>query len=156
SDKVQPVVLAGAPGEQLFSLPFTAPDRSGIENLTVGLELDIFNQARDRTKPTWLVGLEGRFSIGEPMHAGNPDPAPGEVKCADPSDVDRNGRTGTTHFRDGGAVIEGEGIDERDPGITRGTVALELHTLLSKRVKYVEPYGGFTALFEFQNESSDY
>jgi hypothetical protein len=27
---------------------------------------------------------------------------------------------------------------------------------MSKRVKYIEPYGGFEALFEFQNESSDY
>jgi hypothetical protein len=33
---------------------------------------------------------------------------------------------------------------------------LELHTFLSKRIKYIEPYGGFRALFEFQNESSDY
>jgi hypothetical protein len=27
---------------------------------------------------------------------------------------------------------------------------------MSKRIKYIEPYGGFEALFEFQNESSDY
>jgi hypothetical protein len=27
---------------------------------------------------------------------------------------------------------------------------------MSKRYKYIEPYGGFTALFEFQQDSSDY
>ncbi len=28
--------------------------------------------------------------------------------------------------------------------------------MMSKRIKYVEPYGGFAALFEFQQDSSDY
>src|SRR6185503_4936087 len=45
--------LAGAPGEQLFSLPFTSPTRSGLEYIAAGLDVDILNQARDRTKPTW-------------------------------------------------------------------------------------------------------
>jgi hypothetical protein len=33
---------------------------------------------------------------------------------------------------------------------------LELHTYVSKRIKYIEPYGGFRANFEFPNASSDY
>ncbi len=142
------VVLAGAPGETLFRLPFESPDRSGIEHIAVGLDLDIFNQARDRTKPTWLFGLEGRFTAGTPMHACNTSPAAGQVECADPADINRNG------VSDGG--LEGTDVAERDPGVTRGTVALEGHTILSKRIKYIEPYGGFSALFEFQNDSSDY
>ncbi len=28
--------------------------------------------------------------------------------------------------------------------------------MMSKRIKYIEPYGGFSALFEFQQSSSDY
>jgi hypothetical protein len=28
--------------------------------------------------------------------------------------------------------------------------------MISKRIKYIEPYGGFSALFEFQQSSSDY
>jgi hypothetical protein len=142
------VALQGAPGETLFTLPFESPDRSGLEHIAVGLELDILNQARDRTKPTWLFGFEGRFTAGTPMHACNPKAVSPEVQCADPSDFHRDGRKDDP--RDGADVAE------RDPGVTRGTVALELHTLLSKRIKYVEPYGGFAALFEFQNESSDY
>lgn len=142
-------VAAGAPGETLFQLPFTSPDRSGIEHIAVGLDLDIFNQARDKSKPTWLLGLEGRFSVGEPMHACNPSPASGQVQCAAAGDVNRNGQ------RDD-ADLDEQDAGEREPGVSRGTVGLELHTLLSKRIKYVEPYGGFTALFEFQQDSSDY
>jgi hypothetical protein len=40
--------------------------------------------------------------------------------------------------------------------VGRGVTGLELHTFLSRRIKYIEPYAGFKALFEFQNSSSDY
>ena len=40
----------GAPGEQLFSLPFTSPTRSGIEYLAVGLDVSPMNQMRDHTE----------------------------------------------------------------------------------------------------------
>jgi hypothetical protein len=142
------VVLQGAPGETLFGLPFKAPDRSGLEYLAAGIDLDILSEARDRTKPTWLFGIEGRFSIGTPMHACNPNPKAGQVNCADPSDINRNGQP------DG--AFEGTGFSTRSPGVTRGTIGLEGHTIMSKRFKYVEPYGGFAALFEFQQNSSDY
>jgi hypothetical protein len=139
---------AGAPGETLFTVPFDGPTRSGLEHIAVGLDFNILNQARDRTKPTWLFGFEGRFSAGTPMHACNTKPKSGEVSCANPADINRNGK----------ADVEFEGTDvkERSPGVTRGTIGLELHTLMSKRMKYIEPYGGFSALFEFQQSSSDY
>jgi hypothetical protein len=92
--------------------------------------------------------VEGRFPVGEPMHACTETPGDRQVRCADPSDVNRNG------VSDGG--FEGNDIGERDPGASRGVIGLEVHTILSKRIKYVEPYGGFKALFEFQQESSDY
>ncbi len=85
--------LQGATNEQLFSLPFSAPQRHGIEYLALGLDLGLMNQYRDHTKPTWIVGVESRFSVSEPMHACNDHPKQGEVKCAAPGDVDRNGRT---------------------------------------------------------------
>jgi hypothetical protein len=137
--------LAGAPGEKLFSVPFNAPTRSGLEYIGVGLDFDILNQARDRTKPTWLFGFEGRFSVGTPMHACNAD---AKIQCADPSDINRNGKP------DGS--LEGTGFGTRSAGVTRGTIGLEVHTIMSKRMKYIEPYGGFNALFEFQQSSSDY
>ncbi len=160
SDSQQSVILQGAPGEQVFSLPFESPKRSGIEYLAVGLDAAIMNQFRDRTKPTWVVGLEGRFNVSEPMHACNGStnglnqPGP-QKKCAYPSDINRNGVSG--EFPDAqGRQLEGNFSGEREAGVSRGTTALELHTFLSKRIKYIEPYGGFKALFEFQNDSSDY
>ena len=143
-----PVVAGGILGETLFGVPFKAPARSGIEYIATGLEFDLLTQARDRSKPTWKFGIEGRFPVGTPMHACNTTPKAGQVQCADPSDVNRNGKSDNSY--------EGSSVAERSPGISRGTIGLEGHTLISKRWKYVEPYGGFGALFEFQQASSDY
>lgn len=140
--------MRGAPGETLFTLPFTSPDRSGLEHLGLGLDLGILNQARDRTKPTWVVGFEVRLPVSEPMHACTSTPAEGQVECADPSDINRNGQ------RDGD--FEGNDVTPREPGVGRGTIGLEAHTILSKRIKYVEPYGGLRALFEFYGSSDDF
>jgi hypothetical protein len=139
----QAVVAAGAPGEQLFSIPFKSPDRSGVEYLALGFDYNIFNQARDRSKPTWLFGAEARIAIGDPMQACNANPAADQVACADPTDINRNAQP------DGG--FEGTDVSERQAGVTRGTIGLEVHTILSKRIKYIEPYGGFSALAEFYN-----
>jgi hypothetical protein len=77
------------------------------------------------------------------------------VRCAYPADINRNGRDGEFPDSQIGS-LEGTFDGGRDPGVSRGVTGLEVHTYLSKRVKYVEPYGGFNALFEFQNDSSDY
>ncbi len=166
----QSLVLQGAPGEQLFSLPFKSPKRSGIEYLAVGVDAALMSQARDRTKPTWIFGLEGRFDVSEPKHACNANPsrlnsfdpatdsAP-TLKCANSSDVNRNGVSGERSPNPplDGAVVEGVfGSGDRAAGVSRGVTGLELHTYLSRRIKYIEPYGGFRALFEFQNSSSDF
>jgi hypothetical protein len=140
----------------VFRLPFKSPTRSGIEYIAVGVDLGIMNQFRDLTKPTWIFGFEGRFDVAEPMHACNPDTsglnqAGTQVKCAYPQDYNRNGTVETINGRSEGSFSGG-----RDPGISRGVVGLEVHTYLSKRVKYIEPYGGFNALFEFQRDASDY
>ena len=158
SENQQPIVLQGEPGEQLFSLPFKSPTRSGIEYLAVGLDFGIMNQYRDRSKPTWVFGFEGRFNVSEPMHACNANPAPGQRPCADPSDIDRDGRGQEDAYVDplSGVNLEGVFNGGRAAGVSRGTTALQVHTFLSKRIKYIEPYGGFEALFEFQNENSDY
>ena len=159
SDQIQNVVLAGASEqEQLFSLPFESPDRSGIEYLAIGIDVNIMSQERDPTKPTWLFGIEGRFNVSEPMHAcgsGNSlNQSNDQVSCADPSDVNRNGVAGD--YAEDGYQLEGSNAGERDPGVSRGTTGLEIHTLVSRRIKYIEPYGGFKALFEFPTGSSDF
>ena len=173
SDKAQGIVLQGSPvgganggSEQLFSIPFKSPTRSGIEYLAAGFDLGIFNQARDPSKPTWIFGFEGRFNVSEPMHAcgrtSGLNQAGSQVECADPSDINRNGKgnegkdQGLPFNEATGATLEGTFSGSRKPGVSRGTTAIEVHSLMSRRVKYVEPYGGFRALFEFANENSDF
>ena len=165
-------VLAGAPGEQLFMLPFKSPTRSGIEYLALGMDFGIMNQARNKTKPTWIIGGEVRLNVSEPMHACNNDPRPvnagasaNQLKCAHPNDIDRDGETNEAAYQvddlstsdpnDTIQLDEGPG-GSRQAGVSRGTTGLNFHTYLSRRVKYIEPYGGFDVLFEFPNESSDY
>ncbi len=172
SDRNQSFALQGAPGEQLFRLPFKSPTRSGVEYLAIGIDAAPMNQARDATKPTWVIGFEGRFDVSEPMHACSKsrtglnvnsglDPSVPQQECAHPSDINRNG-VGREYARgpDGelitGGPLEGTFSGGRKPGVSRGVTALEAHTIVSRRVKYIEPYGGFRALFEFQNDSSDY
>jgi hypothetical protein len=156
SEAVQGIVLAGAPGEQLFSLPFKSPTRSGVEYLGVGLDVGVLNQYRDATDPTLVLGVEGRFSVSEAMHACGP----GAVRCADPADIDRDGVSG------GGVVevapgrfesLEGDGFaGGRKPGIGRGTTGITLHGSVSRRYRMLEPYAGVQAQFELANSGSDF
>jgi hypothetical protein len=137
--------LADPKQGQLFSVPFKSPSRSGIDYFAVGLNYAIMNQQRDFTKPTWVVGVEGRFGIGARLHACSDSPIhqvywkdntqQGDVKCPDPanSTVDRN-----------------------DPGISRGMNAIAAHTVFSRRYGYVEPYSGFRFLAEFPQSNSDF
>jgi hypothetical protein len=160
----QDIVLAGGPNDydtltgnptpRLFSLPFNSPTRSGIEYLAVGADFGFMNQQRDATKPTWMAGFEVRFGLGEPMHACNANPADGHVQCAYQGDVNRNGvvenpspRTNADEEFPGGA---------KSAGVTRGTTGLELHSFISRRIKYIEPYAGFRTLFEFPQDKSDF
>ncbi len=146
-----PAVAVGGPGETLFTVPFQAPDRSGVEHVALGLNFSIFNQARDYTKPTWVFGVEGRISAGEPMHACNASPKSDQQICAQPGDINRD------RIYDGDSSFEAINAgDERDAGVTRGTFGLRIHSVMSKRIKYIEPYGGFSAMIEFQQGESDY
>lgn len=150
SETRQGVALQGYPGETLFRLPFSSPTRSGIEYFAVGLDVNLMNQWRDSTKPTWLFGVEGRFNVSEPMHACNDAPASGRVSCADPGDLNQNGVAGESS-------LEADNFTgRRNAGVSRGTTGLAFHTIMSKRIKYIEPYAGITGLFEFQNENSDF
>jgi hypothetical protein len=156
----QNVVLAGGPndGQPLFTLPFNSPQRSGVEYLAIGVDFGFMNQYRDPSKPTWIGGFEARFSVGEPMHACNgalPEKSTGggQVRCAYPSDYNRNSVGGTT---DVPGIDQGNFSGVRSPGVTRGTTGLEFHSMISKRIKYIEPYTGFRALFEFPQAQSDF
>ncbi|HSC86010.1 MAG TPA: hypothetical protein VLC09_02020 [Polyangiaceae bacterium] len=148
----------GLLGEQLFQVPFQSPTRSGIEYLAVGLDLGIMSQFRNPQQPNWVIGIEGRFNVSDPMHACNRSPAEGQVACAYPSDINRNGTAdplGPEYGPVAGAS-EGNFTGGRGPGVSRGTTGLEAHAYVSKRLAYIEPYSGVSALFEFPTGGSDF
>ncbi len=154
SDQQLATVAGGAPGEPpLFALPFQAPKRSGVQYVAVGADWGILNQARDWTKPTWMFGIEARISAGTPMHACNANPQAGQQQCTSPGDTNRNGQFDANITGAKGIQLESQDATSRTPGVTRGTVGLEIHSAISKRIKYIEPYGGLSALFEFQQGS---
>lgn len=119
-------------GQQLFNVPFKSPNRSGVDYIELGLNWAPFNQQRDRTKPTWVIGLAGQFGVGSSLHACSAS-ASGNV-CPDPTGAGGN----------------------RDPGISRGMWGLKAHTMISRRFGYVEPYTGFNFLAEFPQDRGDW
>ncbi len=127
-----PQRLMDPTGAQLFSVPFKSPTRSGIDYIAVGLDWAVANQQRDRTKPTWVLGVEGRFGIGDPLHACNA--TSGTTTCPVPSD---------------------HSLPSRSPGVSRAMYQVDARTIISKRFGYVEPYTGFEALFSFPRSDSD-
>jgi hypothetical protein len=132
----QQYLLADPTGGQLFSLPFKSPTRSGVDYFSVGLDWAIFNQQRDQTKPTWVIGVDGRFGVGTPLHACNANAPSGQPQCLDPT----NPNSPTS----------------RSPGISRAMDGIEVRTVVSKRYGYVEPYTGFSMLAEFAQSGSDF
>ena len=129
-----PQLLADPSGGTLFSVPFKTPTRSGVDYFSVGLDWALFNQQRDGTKPTWMIGASGRFGVGTPLHACNAN-APPAQQCIDPTNPSG---------------------PSRDPGISRAMDGIEAHTYFSRRYGYVEPYTGFTVLAEFAQSGSDF
>jgi hypothetical protein len=126
-----PERLQDPSGHQLFTVPFKSPNRSGIDWFSVGLDWAIFNQQRQPSKPTWVVGVEGRFSVGTPLHACNANAA---IQCPDPAHPTVN----------------------RDPGLSRGMDTVGAHTVFSRRFGYVEPYSGLWFLADFPQSNTDY
>jgi hypothetical protein len=127
-----PQRLQDPTGEQLFSIPFKSPTRSGVDWFSVALNYAIFNQTRDETKPTWVIGAEGRFAVGSRLHACNDNAS---IKCPDPSNP-----TGKS----------------REPGISRGMNTIIGKTVFSRRYGYVEPYSGFQVLVDLPQSNSDF
>jgi hypothetical protein len=121
--------LSDGMGGQLFGLPFRSPTRSGVDSISAGIDWAIFNQQRDRTKPSWVVGIEGRLAVGAPMHACGG----GAVNCPDPSNPNMG----------------------REPGISRGTDAILGKSIWSRRFGYLEPYTGLFMQAEVPQGHSD-
>jgi hypothetical protein len=132
SSGVASQILADPAGGQLFSVPSTSPTRSGIDTINFGADWAIFNQQRDFTKPTWVIGIEGRVAVGAPLHACTV--VNGTNSC----------------FNPGGAP------SNRDPGISKGFNSVIAKTVWSRRFGYVEPYTGIWVQADFANGSGDF
>lgn len=124
---------ASPTGQPLFTVPFNSPNRSGLDYLAFGLDWAIFNQQRDLTKPTWVIGVEGRVPVGTPLHACNATPGYSGAECPDPV-------TGLN----------------RSPGVSRGMYSVLAKTVWSRRFGYVEPYSGFWFQADFPSANSDF
>ncbi len=134
SSAVDSMLLADPLGGQLFSVPFTSPTRSGIDYISGGFDWAIFNQQRDDTKPTWVIGIEGRLSVGSVLHACN---ANATIQCPDPQFPDDPTRG-------------------RKPGISPGFDSIIARSVWSRRFGYVEPYTGFEVQAQFAQARSDF
>ena len=110
----------------LFDVPFTAPTRSGLEYLGLGVAWSIFNQQRDPAVPTWVVMAETRIPVGTVL-----TPAPCATFASTAESLSAAGRgQGECPFGD-------------DPGSSPGVWGFRFETRASRRFTYVEPYAGF-------------
>lgn len=129
----------------LFSVPFTSPTRSGIDQVRLGLAWSILNQSRARANPTWTLRFEWRPPVGDPLHACNSSPAPGVVSCPAPNSVPSQPPGGGTNAT-GAATRPGSA---GSPGISRGLHGIYFQTAIARRFGFVEPYAGLDVLAEF-------
>jgi hypothetical protein len=126
------VIEAG--GMPLFDLPssgFRSPQRSGVDWMSVGLAWSILNQHRQQWAPTWVLMIEGRFNIGDPMRACGVS-ITGSQFCR--PDLDSSGNPIARDY---------------SAGVGRGVNALRVETRASFREGMLEPYGGLMAQIEW-------
>jgi hypothetical protein len=55
----------------LFLVPFNGPERSGFGDMHAGIRYAPFNQERDWTRPSWVVGMEWTFPTGQVKRTTN-------------------------------------------------------------------------------------
>lgn len=137
----------------ILSLPFESPERSGIDQLRLGLQWAIFNQQRDRTKPTWMIAFEWRPPVGAQLHACQQ--TGGRTVCPNPSSVPSLPANGGINATDAATRTPATG-DGANPGISRGVHGVYFQTMLARRVGYVEPYAGMDFLAEFPTRSAPF
>ena len=125
-----PELLSGQ-GETLVRVPFRSPDRSGLERLGAGVAWAPFDSSRDPGVPTWIVRAEAELSPAPLRSSCNGRPLGGEVACADPGDLDRDGVIESSEERRRGTV---------DSGVGRGTMRFGLASTLARRLTVTTPF----------------
>lgn len=132
-------------GDALFALPVKSPDRSGIDHLAFGILYAPLNQARDRALPNLMFGIETLLSLGQPIAACNRAATEGQVACAHFGDLDRDGVVDPNEPDGAGAV---------DAGYARASASIRARGVVSRRVRYVEPFGVLDAIVEIPLSNS--
>jgi hypothetical protein len=135
----------------LFSVPFRAPDRAGIDQVRLGLSWSILNQQRDRTKPTWSLHFEWRPPVGDTMRACNAAPTPGTAECPAGNSLP-NLPAGTVAAT--GAA--NRPLSGGAAGISRGVHGVYFQTAVARRVGFIEPYAALDILAEFPLRSTTF
>lgn len=135
------------PGTQrpttLFDPSFDSPERSGIDQVRLGLQWSIFNQQRDRHLPTWTLSFEWRPPVGALLRPCR-QTASGTF-CPEASSVPATPPTGNAAPE----AAARTGAANPDPGISRGLHGVYFQTVVARRLGYVEPYAGLDFLAEF-------
>ena len=115
-----------------------SPTRSGVDYMSFGLAWSLLNQHRDSSVPTWMIMLEGRFNLGDPMRA-----------CTRVAEVTN------CNNADGAAPGAGPTAPGLPTGVGRGMNALRIETRASWRYEVVEPYAGLAFQMEWPGYSTN-
>ena len=134
----------------LFDPSFDSPERSGIDQVRLGLQWSIFNQQRERHHPTWTLSFEWRPPVGSLLRPCRQTAA--GTFCPDASSVPATPATGNT----APAAAARTAPANPDPGVSRGLHGVFFQTMIARRFGYIEPYGGLDVLAEFPVSSTGF
>ena len=138
---------AGTP-TSLFNPQFDSPERSGIDQIRLGVQWSIFNQQRNRNRPTWTLSFEWRPPVGAQLRPCQ-QTASGTV-CPDASNIPAIPASGTA----APTVASRPNAPGSNPGISRDVHGVFFQTMVSRRLGYLEPYAGLDVLAEFPARDS--
>jgi hypothetical protein len=121
----------------LFSVPFAAPTRAGVDYLAVGGAWGVLSQVRRSWHSNWVLRLEGRRAVGKVLQPCVQEKT--KTLCGSLSSEDR----------DGDGYLDGTRSTSPHPGLSRGVSALLFETRWSRRLRSAEPYAGLSVLVEW-------
>ncbi|MDP3277083.1 MAG: hypothetical protein Q8Q09_17965 [Deltaproteobacteria bacterium] len=130
----------------LFNLPFESPTRSGIDQIRLGINWNILNQARDIHLPTWLLRLEARVPVGEVLTAC--EAATGGPYCPQLDSPRPSTPADSTDVMSSPTAPARRPAGSRSPGISRGVYGVFVQTIVSRRYGFFEPFLGIEFLLE--------
>lgn len=134
----------------LFDASFDSPERSGIDQVRLGLQWSIFNQQRERNRPTWTLSFEWRPPVGSLLRPCRQTTT--GTFCPDAASVPTTPESGNT----APTAAARSAPANPAPGISRGLHGVYFQTMVARRFGYVEPYAGLDFLAEFPVRDSGF